>query len=529
MTHSRLASPRARHLAVVGLLIGVCLLAPERVSAWTADEIAAGRSHWAFQPPVDRPPPAVRDDAWPRTPIDRHLLAALEDAGITPVADTDRATLIRRLAFDLTGLPPTPAEVDTFLADKRPDAWQRLVDRLLDGPAYGEKWGRHWLDVARYADSNGLDENLVFKNAHRYRDWVVSAINRDIPIDRFIQLQVAGDLLSGAGPDGILATGYLSLGAKMLAEDDPAKQEYDIIDEQVDTLGKTFLGLTIGCARCHDHKFDPLPQADYYRTLAFFRGVRPYTEPNNTPESSTLLPLGDTLHVRDAIVARDRRRQEAEAKIAQLPEGEERKRWESERDRLRVEGLEWTLAVREQSEQPPETHVLVRGNAGTPSERVEPATLAVLTDTAAGTPAAAGNTPEDAKPRSESPLRDLFPTSGRRLQFARWLTRPDHPLTARVLVNRVWHYHFGRGLVATTGDFGKAGVAPTHPELLDWLTADFIANGWSIKHLHRTIMRSATYQRSSEVPAVADTAAPGVSAATCGGWRPRPFVTTCWQ
>lgn len=229
---------------------------------------------WAFSPPVVPPLPKVKNQAWAKSPLDLFVLAKLEEKGMKPAPAADKATLIRRATFDLTGLPPTPAEIDAFLADKAPDAFEKVIDRLLASTAYGERWGRHWLDVARYSDSNGLDENLVYLNAWRYRDWVIGAMNQDMPIDRFFQEQVAGDLLPSAGDSQIVATGYLALGGKMLAEDDPQKQELDIIDEQVDTLSKGMLAMTVGCARCHDHKFDPISAKDYYSLAGVFKSTK---------------------------------------------------------------------------------------------------------------------------------------------------------------------------------------------------------------------------------------------------------------
>ena len=483
--------------------------APVRRTATVTDE---DRQHWAFQPVrrpelPDHPPTGSREArANAQTqPLDRFIEARLRAEGMEANGRATPRALVRRAFFNLIGLPPSAEEMDHWSARLSASdaadseaAFGELVDELLTRPQYGERWGRHWLDVVRYAQSNGYERDGEKPYAWRYRDYVIQALNNDKPYDRFVLEQLAGDELPDADASSRAATGFYRMSVWDDEPDDRRQAEFDELDDIMVSTGAAFLGLTLGCARCHDHKFDPLPQADYYRTLAFFRGVRPYTEPNNTPESSTLLPLGDDRQVREALAARERRRKEAEAKIAELPEGEERKRWESERDRAQVEGLQWTLAVREGGEQPADTQVLIRGNAGTPGDKVEPATPTVLTSLES--PAAESSPEILADARSESPLRDLFPSSGRRLQFARWLTRPDHPLTARVLVNRVWHYHFGRGLVATTGDFGKAGVAPTHPELLDWLTADFVEHGWSIKHLHRTIMRSATYQRSAEMP-----------------------------
>ncbi len=236
--------------------------------------VATKKQLWSFVPPKMPALPKVKNAAWAKSPLDLFVLANLEAKGLKPAPAADKQTLIRRATFDLTGLPPTPQEVDAFLADKSPKAFEKVIDRLLASDAYGERWGRHWLDVARYADSNGLDENLVYKNAWRYRDYVIDAINKDVPIDRFFQEQVAGDLLPGAGDDQVIATGYLALGGKMLAEDDPQKQELDIIDEQVDTLSKGMLGLTVGCARCHDHKYDPISAKDYYSMAGIFKSTK---------------------------------------------------------------------------------------------------------------------------------------------------------------------------------------------------------------------------------------------------------------
>ena len=235
-------------------------------------------THWAFKPVVAPAVPAVKDDGWPKTPIDRFVLAALEAKGVKPAAPADKRTLIRRATLDLTGLPPTPDEVEAFVKDDSAEAYEKLVDRLLASPHYGERWGRHWLDVARYADSNGLDENVAHGNAWRYRDYVVARLNDDVPFDRFVLEQIAGDLLPAADAAerrrSLVATGFLSLGPKVLAEVDEKKMELDIVDEQVDTLGRAFLGMTFGCARCHDHKFDPVSQADYYGLAGIFAGTK---------------------------------------------------------------------------------------------------------------------------------------------------------------------------------------------------------------------------------------------------------------
>ncbi len=249
-----------------------------RANSGAAYDFGPGREHWAFRPMARPEPPAVGDEAWVRNAIDRFILARLEAEGLTPVAPAGRRQLLRRVTFDLTGLPPTPAEIDAFLADERPDAYERVVERLLASPRYGERWGRHWLDVARYADSNGLDENIAHPNAFRYRDWVIEAFNTDKPYDRFVQEQIAGDLLPAAGDDErfarLTATGFLTLGAKVLAEQDVDKMLIDIVDEQVNIVGRAFLAEPVGCARCHDHKFDPIPTADYYALAGIMRSTK---------------------------------------------------------------------------------------------------------------------------------------------------------------------------------------------------------------------------------------------------------------
>ena len=242
-------------------------------------DVEKGRAFWAFRPPVDSRIPRVNDKTWPRTPIDCFILSALEEKGLRPAESTDRRHLIRRATFDLTGLPPTPGEIDGFLADESPDAFAKVVDRLLASPRYGERWGRHWLDVARYADSNGLDENVAYGNAWRYRDYVIAAFNHDKPFDRFLHEQIAGDLIppdptEPESHERTIATGFLAIGPKVLAEVDETKMEMDIVDEQIDTVSRAFMGLTIGCARCHDHKFDPIATTDYYALAGIFRSTQ---------------------------------------------------------------------------------------------------------------------------------------------------------------------------------------------------------------------------------------------------------------
>jgi cytochrome c553 len=453
------------------------------------------KEFWAFRPPVAAPPPAVRDAAWPKNPIDRFILAGLEAKGLRPAPPADRRTLIRRVTLDLTGLPPTPEEVRTFLEDPSEGAFAKVVDRLLAAPGYGERWGRRWLDVARYADSNGMDENLSFAHAWHYRDYVVDAFNKDKPFDRFVKEQLAGDLLPAASEaerqEKMVATGFLTVGPKMLAEDDPVKMQMDIVDEQLDTFGQAFLGLTLGCARCHDHKFDPIPTADYYSLAGIFKSTR-------TMDTFTVVaswherPLAsdadvDILKVYDAVTATLRTRLAAlerslpalrvaagngarltiEAQILKLREAV------AARDQARPV-VPMAMAVEEG--QVGDLRVLVRGshlNLGPLVPRRFPQILA-----------------------GES-QRPLDARQSGRLQLAEWLTRPDHPLTSRVFVNRVWLGHFGEGLVRTPDNFGNLGDRPTNQPLLDWLAVRFVSDGWSVKKLHRLILLSNTYQMST--------------------------------
>jgi len=726
-------------------------------------------SFWSFQPPRKPTMPAVKDEAWVRSPIDAFILRKLEAAGFQPASPAAKRVLIRRATFDLLGLPPTPEEVDAFVANESPQAFAKLIDRLLSSPRYGERWGRHWLDVARYADSNGLDENLAFADAFHYRDYVIAAFNKDKPFDWFVQEQIAGDLIVGhaasvpgsgkgrlaayptdwdAPYEGTVATGFLALGAKMLAEDDPVKMQMDIIDEQVDTLGRAFLGLTFGCARCHDHKFDPIPTADYYSLAGIFKSTKTMEnfnvvarwqeKPLATAEATAALEEHKK-HIEvkqaaidqlvessnEAVLAEARQRvgdyllaaaeldrlnnllaaatvhgnnpDAASLPNALLIEADEFARGNVLRDRtnwgkdigvlvnagetpnfaeydieVKEAGL-YQLEIRVAAADSRPTMLLINGrlakkdaaamvtgswypdgqkwfvegfyhlNAGQNLIRLEqpqffphidklmfiPATqfageseefapfgdyepkpafvqqwcdylkqtkddpaspfadwhAAVAREVSVRALAAEfneraaveieGDTPFAAVLRdAEGPFKvsdklevyylseaqaqlaslreekkqldetmpqypeamavsDATPenvrihirgshlTQGRevprripriftrnesppfgkdgsgRLDLARWLTQTDHPLTARVMVNRIWLWHFGEGLVRSPDNFGKLGLRPTHPELLDWLTVHFVESGWSIKELHRTIMLSSTYQMST--------------------------------
>ncbi len=468
---------------------------------------ARDRNHWSFQPPGDPPLPAVKNTAWVRSPIDRFILAKMEAEDFVPTHTADKVTLIRRVTYNLTGLPPTPEEVAEFLADDQPDAYARLVDRLLESPAYGERWGRHWLDVARYSDSNGLDENIAHGNAWRYRDYVVAAFNQDKPFDRFVVEQVAGDLLpydsDAQRREQIIATGFLSIGPKVLAEPDPKKMQMDIIDEQLDTLGRAFLGMTFGCARCHDHKFDPIDTADYYGLAGIFKSSKtmehyriiarwhehilpsPETEAMKAEYESQLASKRQAID--DFIAKANEELASSLGSDGKLPEKPEEHY--SEENKKQLKKLRDELAALEKS--PPEYPAAM---GVTEDEEVADIAIHIR-----GSHLKLGDVvPRHTPPVMVGPEPPAFSSdqSGR-LELANWLADPQHPLTARVIVNRVWRWHFGEGLVRTPDNFGLLGEPPTHPELLDWLARRFVEDGWSIKGLHRLILNSATYRQAS--------------------------------
>ncbi|MCH8047876.1 MAG: DUF1549 domain-containing protein, partial [Planctomycetes bacterium] len=450
-------------------------------------DIAAGRKFWAFIPPRDPPAPKVKNDVWPASPLDRFVLAKLESKGLKPAPPADKRTLIRRATFDLIGLPPTPQEIDAFLADDSTKAFERVVERLLSSPHYGERWGRHWLDVARYADSNGLDENVAHGNAWRYRDWVVAAMNRDKPYNEFLIEQLAGDLLPAVNDikirnDRLIATGFLSLGPKVLAEVDERKMEMDIVDEQIETVGRAFMGLTLGCARCHDHKFDPIASDDYYALAGIFKSTKTmdsFTKIARWHENP--LETGEYRKRRDEhqkMIARCKQEIERLTQAATLP-----KKTKAELKRLRDE-----LAKLEKSA--PEVPTAMGAVEGT---------VANVRRHLRGSHLTLGETIPRGVPRVLTPdgTFAIDPKQSGRLELARWLASGDHPLTARVMVNRLWRWHFGRGLVASCDNFGVLGERPVNGPLLDWLAVRFVRSGWSIKQLHRLIMLSKTYQMSS--------------------------------
>jgi hypothetical protein len=469
-------------------------------STRTGINIEEGRKFWAFQSPRRHDAPAVRDTNWSRGFVDRFILAALEARGLRPTRDADRPMLLRRLSLDLIGLPPTPQEIDAFISDRSPDAWARMVDRLLASPAFGERWGRHWLDLARYADSNGKDENFTYHDAWRYRDHVIASFNVDKPFDQFIQEQIAGDLLPAANQrerdDLLTATGFLVVGPKMLFDRDKFKQMMDVVDEQIDTIGRTFLGLTLGCARCHDHKFDPVPTIDYYALAGILASTRTLdgTKLGN-PLISGWMVRGLGLGGEKARAAQVAHQNKLEAVSESLRKAESdlrvqqaAKKSSDQIDPLpqRVKALKaeeamlkatappappLVMAVRDEDD-PSDMRVNIRGNPGALGDVVPRGFLKVATRHR-------GVIPED--------------RSGR-LELAQWLAGRDNPLTARVFVNRAWMHLFGKGLVRTVDDFGAQGERPTHPELLDTLAIRFVEEGWSVKKLVRAIVMSHTYQ-----------------------------------
>jgi hypothetical protein len=457
-------------LLPVAFLFGAWLATPSAVHC-------ADAKHWAFQPPVNPTVPSVKNQSWARSPIDRFILAELEAKGLQPARPADARALIRRVTFDLTGLPPTPDDINDFVQDssKSPQgAYEKRIDRLLASPHYGERWGRHWLDVARYADSNGLDENVAHGNAWRYRDYVVAAFNADKPYDQFLREQIAGDLLAGDAAkrnERLVATGFLSLGPKVLAEPDEKKMEMDIVDEQVDTLGRTVLGLTLGCARCHDHKFDPLSQDDYYGLAGIFMSTRTMEQFRKVARWHDN-PIGSEQE-NAAKAAYDRETGKLKDSIKSATADAEKKRLRAQLAVLEKKAPIAPTAMGVSEAKVVDAAILLRGNHLTPGKVIPRHFPSVL---------------------SGSRPKALAETQSGRLELAEWLTAKDHPLTARVMVNRLWRWHFGQGLVRSVDNFGRIGEKPSHPQLLDWLAVRFVEEGWSIKKLHRTILLSSTYR-----------------------------------
>jgi hypothetical protein len=436
------------------------------------------RQHWAFQPVKQPEIPSVKDSSWVRNPIDAFILSKLEARGWHPSAAAEPRAILRRVYLDLLGLPPTPAEQEAFLKDPAPRALARVVDDLLTRPGYGERWARHWLDLVRYAETNGYERDATKPSVWRYRDYVIRAFNEDKPYNRFILEQLAGDELAETNTETMIATGYCRLGPWDDEPADPKEDRFDQLDDMVSTTSLVYLGLTLGCARCHNHKFEPMTQHDYYRMLAIFN---PLHRPQNG-RSDLDLPAGSRAEVAAAQFwgPNDPRLNQAVALAAGIGSP--------------TAALSASLPLRqpkpviahaesprgyffvEHSGKPPLTHLLIRGKAALPGPEVSPGVPAVLV----------AHQPDFPLPAEHSSLR--------RLTLARWITSPENPLTARVIVNRIWQFHFGEGLVRTPSDFGVMGESPTHPELLDWLAGWFMNEGWSIKKLHRLILSSNSYR-----------------------------------
>jgi hypothetical protein len=526
---------------------------------------AEARNYWAFRRPVEQSVDAGGN------PIDAFIDRELQKHGLHRAPEADRRTLLRRAYMDLIGLPPIPAEAEQFLNDRAPGAWERLIDRLLASPHYGERWGRHWLDVARYADSNGFEHDFDRPNAWRYRDYVIRAFNEDKPYNTFLREQIAGDEIPQVTQDSLIATGFLRQYAKVgFREKDNPENRYDYLDDMIGTIGRGILGLTVQCARCHDHKFDPITQRDYYALQASLFGYVEVDHPLTSPEEAAAYekkkaevsarvdevkaklrdleqPYKDQLlpakyrkfpkNVQEAIATPKEQRTPGQTLLADqvirtvgVSSGEidrimkpedlaEKKKLNAEMARIEKEmpkpipvaaGItdgDYRFTPDGPGDEPapgkgvkreaiegsflhsgpghyeaPPSYLLIRGDPNSKGPQMQPGFIRVVTY---------GNSPATLTPSTPH-------TSGRRLALAEWLVSPENPLTTRVIVNRIWHHHFGRGIVPTLDNFGKMGELPTHPELLDWLAIEFVKRGWSIKQMHRLIMTSNTYKMASQ-------------------------------
>jgi hypothetical protein len=497
------------------------------------------KKFWSFQPVRSQTPPTVKNESWIRSPIDRFILARLEQKGLKPSEDTDKRTLLRRATYDLTGLPPTPRETEEFLEDRSSNAFEKVVDRLLASPHYGERWGRHWLDVARYADTAGCNSDFPTPSIYKYRNYVIKAFNDDKPYNRFIAEQIAGDLLSAGSEEEkfeqIIATGCLAVSRRFGSRD----TDHNLaLDDTIDNVGKAFLGLSVSCARCHDHKFDPIPQQDYYSLYGVFNSTRyPFPGTEIYPHPHSLVPLvsgkeaqafekyqqeardldlkKEALKVELDFVRGRKREQELAPDLAAKGDGKG----------LKTDQIGRLVAIgklieedhddrnREAAETSTRAIAQIEAEQGKVKQRLSDLGDGPKVEKAY---AVAEGVPADARIQRKGDNKNLGEIAPRgflkilggarlpakvtgsgRLELANWIADANNPLTARVMVNRVWLHHFGRGLVSTPNDFGKRGAAPTHPELLDYLAARFVASGWSIKRLHRELMLSHVYQMSS--------------------------------
>ncbi len=473
-------------------------------------DIEEGRQWWSFRPVAPASVPTPEAASWAWSDVDAFLLAEMEAHGVQPVDDADDRTWLRRVSFDLTGLPPTPEEIEAFLEDASEQRYATVVDRLLDSPRYGERWGRHWLDVARYAESSGKDSNVVYPHAWRYRDWVIEAFDADVPYDRFLTEQIAGDLLPAEGTEQrakqTIATGYLALGAKSHNTRDRRQFTVDVADEQIDALSQGVLGVTLACARCHDHKFDPFPTEDYYALQGIFQssetlygtlrgnGNRYPSDLVELPESAGL-PYGPTMG-REVRTIYERFERQAQQRRRRAEEGgeamdERQKRQQERRARELADLVESVLARFDGDGRPTEANLVAMGMREGRSRDAQLLGRGELENAGARVPR---NFPEVLRNEDDPRIR----RGSGRLELAEWITSEENPLTARVWVNRIWSHLFGAGLVTTQNNFGKSGQPPSHPELLDWLAGTFVEDGWSTKALVRRLALSHAYRLSSK-------------------------------
>ena len=471
-------------------------------------DLEAGREFWSFIPPAKPNTPPVKDSAWPRGDIDHFILSKLEENKLSPVRDATRRELIRRTYFDLIGLPPSPEQIAGFLSDTSADAFEKVVDELLRSPHFGEHWGRHWLDVARYSESNGMERNFTYPHAWRYRDYVINSFNNDKSFRRFVREQVAGDLLGRdkrkPTDEELIATGFLALGPKPLNQGNKVLFKLDVIDEQIDATTRTFLGLTVSCARCHDHKFDPIPTRDYYAMAGIFRSTDAlYGTVNgkgNRQPSDLHAIASNNANRAEKIRDHNDKLRKAKRRLSgmqnQMKDLRTLKKKATGDDKTRMRNLSRSLkdlrsSIKDLEEKTPDadyamgvrdgkiadTRLLHRGEIRNQGQSVKRGFLQVLDHVKA------------------------YPIGSRssgRLQLASWLTQPDNPLTSRVMINRIWHHLFGAGIVHTMNNFGATGEHPTHPELLDYLAVRFVENNWSVKSMIREMVLSRTYQLSSD-------------------------------
>jgi mono/diheme cytochrome c family protein len=525
---------------------------PEALAKLEDRPITPGeRQYWAFRKPQKPALPALPAGSWGKNPIDAFLLASMKARGVTPSPPADRRMLVRRAYLDVLGLPPTPAEVDAFVKDRSPDAWPKLVDTLLASPHYGERWARHWLDLVRYADSGGFEFDVDRQESWRYRDYVVKSFNSDKPYAQFVREQIAGDEYAPGDDEAMTATGFLRLGPEGGGGGERGRQ--DSLDDVVATTTLTFMGVTVACARCHNHKFDPIPQKDYYRIQAVFYSTRPMEHPLVSAQE-VAAHRAETQRVEDQLrplrqAKRDLEapslKQLVDAEIALLPDYLQAawKTLPSDRtdgQRLNVAQIQRTLqmdslrakiterdivalmppdvrlkhselkeqiaatearkprpfptarAIAETGREPRPSHFLHRGSVDAKGSAMTPGVLTV----AAEKEPEFSPSPPDAK------------STWRRRGFAEWLVSPENPLTARVMVNRIWQHHFGEGIVRTPSNLGKMGEPPSHPELLDWLAIEFVERGWSVKAMHRLMLTSEAYQMASRDIAASATVDP---------------------